>query len=162
MHHLYSPREFEVEKLLQEPLSAFGYRIVRVKWISASQKQLEILIERMDGNPITLKDCSEVSKYVSTKLDVEDIFSDNEHYHLDISSPGIDRPLMIIQDFERYIGNKIMLKTRIPHEHRKRFKGIIQSTEDATVTLFLEEEDLHVSIPLKDMQSASLMLSETL
>lgn len=160
MHHLYSPREQQIESALKLPLEGMGYRMVRISWGGGSHKQLLLMIERVDGAPITLKDCEEVSRFVSPKLDTEDVIPDNVPYNLEVSSPGVERPLMHSEDFTRFIGKQVAVKTRVALNGRKRFHGVIEKTDDASATLHITEDDLHITIPISDMQSASLVFTE--
>lgn len=149
--------------LIRPLLDAMGYRLVRVRLSGQNGMTLQIMAERLDGT-MTVQDCEEVSKAVSPLLDVEDVI--DKAYHLEVSSPGIDRPLVRKSDFGQWIGHLIKLETSMPVAERKRFRGkIAETTEDVVVI----ERDVAsygdepvVRVPFDAISEARLILTDEL
>ncbi len=145
-----------------------GFRLVRIKILAQGGTTLQIMAERPDGT-MSVDDCEKVSQALSPVLDVEDPVK--QAYRLEISSPGIDRPLVRVSDFNRAIGNEARIEMNISHESdgRKRFRGIIGAIEgEAQTHLRLARTDakpgesLDVLLPLRDIGEARLVLTEDL
>jgi ribosome maturation factor RimP len=107
--------------------TAIGFRLVRVRLSGQNGLTLQIMAERPDGT-MTVEDCEEVSRAVSPVLDVEDPI--DKAYHLEVSSPGIDRPLVRKSDFEAALGHLIKMETAVMVAERKRFRGKILAADD--------------------------------
>ena len=152
--------EFEVriEALVAPTLEAIGYGVVRVRLQGTKRRTLQIMIERADGNEITVDDCSAASVAVSALLDVEDPIADA--YQLEMSSPGIDRPLVRMGDFERYAGFDARIETKQPLEGRKRFRGRLLGVTDGAVRL--RHDNGTVAIGLEEIATAQLLLTDEL
>ncbi|TDX61478.1 ribosome maturation factor RimP [Methylosinus sp. sav-2] len=149
-------------------LTQLGFRLVRARILSQNGMVLQIMAERPDGT-MTIDDCEAASQALSPELDVEDVISDA--YRLELSSPGIDRPLVRVSDFRRAIGHEAKIELTQPlASGRKRFRGNIVSVEgdgrDAVVTLERDDappdEDKIVQMPLRDLDEAKLMLTDAL
>jgi ribosome maturation factor RimP len=149
-------------------LAQLGYRLVRVKLMQQNGQILQIMAERPDGT-ITIDDCEAASQALSPELDVADVIAGE--YRLEMSSPGVDRPLVRLSDFRRAIGNEARVELSHPVESgRKRFRGLIQGVEGEgrAAVLSLERTDARsdeeklVQIPLADLDEAKLMLTEAL
>ncbi len=110
-----------------------GYEVVRVQISGGQRSVLQIMAERADGAPMTVEDCADISRSVSALLDVEDPI--REAYTLEVSSPGIDRPLTRLKDFERFAGFEARLESRMATDGRKRFKGMLKGVEDGLVCI---------------------------
>jgi ribosome maturation factor RimP len=108
--------------------------------------------------PMTLDDCEKVSRHISALLDVEDIIA--EAYTLEVSSPGIDRPLITAADFDRYKGFEAKAELLEPQNGRKRFRGVIEGVTDNAVTLSMPEGTF--ILPIDRLQSARLVLTDAL
>lgn len=147
-----------IEALIEPPLTAKGYFIVRIQLSGLTRRVLQIMIERQDDGIVTVDDCATVSRLVSVLLDQHDPIEG--HYVLEVSSPGLDRPLVKFKDFERFKGCAAMVKTTLPIEGQKKFCGLIQEAVDNNVTLVLQEiklgEPKQVVIPFTDIRSAKL------
>jgi ribosome maturation factor RimP len=145
---------------LAEPiLGDLGFRLVRVK---LSGPTLQIMAERPDGS-FTIDDCERASRALSPALDVEDIMPGR--YHLEVSSPGIDRPLVRLGDFGRWIGHEAKVELRAPQDGRKRFRGRLEGVAGQTVRLSLEMpggEREPVSVPFDAIAEAKLVLTDAL
>lgn len=152
--------EKNIENLLIEGLKQLGYEIVRVKVFDSINKILQIMIERIDGNPITVEDCERVSYHVSPILNLEDMIKDE--YNLEISSPGIDRPLVKLKDFEEYIGFETKLNTLEPINGSKKFSGHIISVQDKIIELRLSNNKENICINYDLVESAKLIFCDQL
>lgn len=147
---------------LAEPvLEGMGFRLVRVKIIGPT---VQIMAERPDGT-FSIDDCTNFSRAFSPVMDVADIIS--AHYQLEVSSPGIDRPLVRAQDFENWAGHEIKLEMAVPQAGRKRFKGELEGYHEGEVRLFIEnpeggKEPLLIGVPFADINEARLTLTDEL
>ena len=119
---------------IEPALAAMGYEIVRVR-LGGGQGSptLQIMCDRLDGQPLTLDDCTGISRLASAVLDVEDPIAGE--YTLEVSSPGLDRPLTRPKDFERFAGAEARLETSFPVDGQKRFKGVLRGLDDDAVIL---------------------------
>ncbi len=122
-----SGQALAVARLAEPVLRGLGYRLVRVKLSAQDGTTLQIMAERPDGT-LAVEDCEAISDALSPVLDVEDPVK--QAYRLEISSPGIDRPLMRVSDFARALGFEAKIETRELVEGRKRFRGMIEALEE--------------------------------
>ena len=140
-----------------------GYRLVRVRVSGQNGLTLQIMAEREDGT-MTVEDCEEASRVLSPVLDVEDPL--DKAYNLEISSPGIDRPLVRLADFEAALGHLAKLETDVPVAGRKRFRGRIEAVTPTAVSLRREagerEEESTVELPFEALAEARLVLTDDL
>ncbi len=148
---------------LAEPvLGDLGFRLVRVKMTGST---LQIMAERPDGT-FAIEDCEAVSRAMSPLLDVEDVIS--ARYHLEVSSPGIDRPLVRPADFESWAGHEAKIEMAVPVAGRKRFKGKLEGYTQGEVRLFIEnpegasKEPVLIGVPFADIGEAKLVLTDEL
>jgi len=157
-----------VSALAERILVSMGFRLVRVKILSGQGMIVQIMAERTDGS-LTIDECEEIHDALSPALDVEDLIS--QAYRLEISSPGIDRPLVRVSDFRRAIGMEARIELSRPHESgRKRFRGAIVGVEgeglDGVLTLERKDagpDDEKLSrMKLRDLDEAKLVLTEEL
>ncbi|MCO5160808.1 MAG: ribosome maturation factor RimP [Mesorhizobium sp.] len=144
-------------------LSAIGYRLVRVRLTGQNGLTLQIMAERPDGT-MTVEDCETVSRAVSPALDVDDPI--DKAYHLEVSSPGIDRPLVRKSDFANWQGHLVKLETSVMVAERKRFRGRIASADDTGVTIDRDApgygEQPSVRVPFDAISEARLILTDDL
>ena len=151
-----------VAALAEPVLAEMGFRLVRVRM---SGPTLQIMAERPDGT-FTIDDCEAVSRALSPMLDVEDVIA--ARYHLEVSSPGIDRPLVRPSDFEAWAGHEVKLDMAVPVAGRKRFKGNLEGYHDGEVRLFIEnpegaaKEPVLIGVPFADINEAKLVLTDEL
>lgn len=150
-----------VAALVEPVLQDMGFRLVRVKM---SGPTLQIMAERPDGT-FSIDDCEKVSRAISPMLDVEDVIA--SRYHLEVSSPGIDRPLVRPADFERWVGHEAKIEMAVPVAGRKRFRGHLEGYTQGEVRLFIEnpeagQEPLLVGVPFADIGEARLVLTDEL
>ena len=144
-------------------LADLHLRLVRIKLSTGPDATLQIMAERADGT-MTIEDCEAASKAVSPVLDLEDPVPGN--YRLEMSSPGIDRPLVRVSDFRRALGHEAKVELATPLEGRRRFRGLIAAVSDAALTLRLPDakagEPGEVVLPLGDLGDARLVLTDAL
>lgn len=147
-------------------LEGMGYRLVRIKVSGDAGCTVQIMAERPDGS-MQIEDCEAISKALSPVMDIADPIQ--RAYRLEISSPGIDRPLVRRSDFERYAGHLVKIEMAAPHDGRKRFRGIIQGLEGNSVRIGRDDAKDHkgaqeadVLIPIEDIASANLVLTNAL
>lgn len=138
--------------LVQGPVEALGYELVGVEYLSAGRgATLRIYIDHPNG--ILLEDCARVSRQVSSVLDVEDPISEN--YQLEVSSPGLDRPLFTREHYARYTGCEVSVRTSVKVGGRRRFKGILIGLEGDQLVLKVDGEP--VSLELDNIERARLV-----
>jgi ribosome maturation factor RimP len=146
----------EVERLIGASVEAMGFAVVRVQLGGQQRPRLQIMVERLDGKPVEVDDCAAVSRAVSALLDVADPISGA--YTLEISSPGIDRPLVRLRDFDRFAGFVARVETDRMIGGRRRFKGRLLGTAEGQVRLEVEGEE--VSVPHDDIVRAKLIATD--
>lgn len=154
----------KVAKLVEPAVDNMGFRLVRVRMIGAAGKTLQIMIERLNGT-ITLDDCEKVSRVLSPLLDIEDPISTK--YDLEVSSPGIDRPLVRAEDFERWSGHEAKIELTKAIDGRRRFRGVLDGTEVDSLHLLVESEgsganDRRLKLQFADIAEARLVLTDEL
>jgi len=153
-----------VADMIEPVLESLGYRIVRVRLMGAGGQTLQVMAERPDGS-MSIEDCERVSRAISPLLDVEDPIEGS--YRLEVSSPGIDRPLVRPEDFERWTGHEAKVELRSALDGRKRFRGVLQGIQDMKVRLLLpaakkDEGDASVDLPFELVSDAKLVLTDEL
>jgi len=152
--------EQHIEDIINPALLDKGFRSVRVQLQDSKRKILQIMIERVDGRSITIEDCTFVSNTVSTLLDIDDPI--HTPYILEVSSPGLDRPLVKREDFERFAGSMIKVELKTPHEGSRRFQGILQGLNGDFVKIELiipdhEKQNESVEFVLSNIQKAKIV-----
>ncbi len=156
-----SPVEKQVMDIIAPSLGAMGYDLVRVKQFSRPRgSTLQIMAQRHDNAAMTVEDCEAISHQVSALLDVADPI--RGAYDLEVSSPGIDRPLVSREDFIRYTGFEAKLETTHPIEGRKRFRGELLGVEAAQETIGIRVDSTEFHIPLDAVEEAKLVLTDAL
>lgn len=139
-----------LKELIEPAVSALGLELWGLEFNSAGRHStLRIFIDGPEG--VTVDDCARVSHQVSGVLDVEDPIT--EQYTLEVSSPGVDRPLFTLQQFEAYAGHQVQLRLRVPFEGRRKFKGILNGVEGDEVLLVVENEEYLLPIDYIDRAS---------
>lgn len=147
-----------VAGLIEAPLNDMGYELVRVTLSGGSRPVLQVMAERVDGQPMTVHDCTDISHTVSLLLDAEDPIAGA--YALEVSSPGIDRPLTRPKDFERYAGFEMRLESRVPVGGRKRFRGRLLGLREGDV--MVRTDDGEVAVALDNIAKAQLVMTDEL
>jgi ribosome maturation factor RimP len=152
-----------VAAIAEPVIEQLGYRLVRVKISGAEGCTVQIMAERPDGSMV-VEDCERVSRALSPVLDKTDPIE--RAYRLEISSPGIDRPLVRKSDFDRYAGHLVKIETLVPIEGRKRFRGNLVGTEGHAARIHrddaTENEAADVLLPIEEIGEAKLMLTDDL
>jgi ribosome maturation factor RimP len=148
-----------IAAIIEPSLEGLGYSLVQIRMVEGNRRTLQVMAERKDGRNMTVDDCADISHNVSALLDVEDPIKGA--YTLEISSPGIDRPLVKLDDFRRYAGFEAKLETKLPIEGRKRFKGRLEKVEGEEITV-KTAEGVQTRIPYHNVQSAKLVLTDEL
>ncbi len=148
----------KIERLLQPSLDMMGYEIVRVLVMGKHTPTLQIMAERKDGQTMTVEDCADISRQISAVLDVEDPI--RSAYTLEVSSPGLDRPLTRPKDYQRFAGYEARLETRQPIDGRRKFTGKLLGIEGEVVKL--KDDAGEVSLPYAQIHKAKLVLTDEL
>ena len=148
----------QVTELIEPTLRDMGLELVRVLVSGGQRPTLQIMVERGDQAPTTLDACAEVSHAVSALLDVADPLPGA--YRLEVTSPGLDRPLVRRADYERFAGHEARLETELPIEGRRRFRGRLLGLAGDQVRLALPEGEM--SIPFDAIKKAKLVLTDEL
>lgn len=152
-------QEHYLTNIIEPIVKGLGYEVVRILTIGDSNPTLQVMIEHNDyTKEITVDDCAAVSRALSNMLDEKDPIENK--YVLEISSPGLDRPLTKLEHFARYIGYMIKLETANIVEKRKRFKGTIKSVSDNVITL--EMEDTLYNIAFDNITKAKIIITDEL
>ena len=151
-------RAAKIETLVAPALSALGFEIVRVMLSGDRRPRLQIMIEPSEGGSIGVDDCAEVSRTVEAILDVEEPLSGS--YLLEISSPGLDRPLTRPQDFSRFAGFEARLETNEPIDGRRRFRGRLLGVEGSAVVVAVDQGEARLAID--NILRAKLVLTDDL
>ena len=152
-----------VADIIEPAIEQVGYRLVRVRLLAQNGATLQIMCERPDGTR-TVEDCEAVSMAVSPVLDVEDPI--DKAYHLEVSSPGIDRPMVRKSDFVRWQGHIVKCETSILVDNRKRFRGKIVASDADGFTIERDQpaygEEPTIVIPFTVLAEAKLILTDDL
>jgi ribosome maturation factor RimP len=152
-----------VAAIVEPVIEDLGFNLVRVKVTSANGCTVQIMAERPDGT-MAVTDCEAVSRAVSPVLDLEDPIP--QAYYLEVSSPGIDRPLVRASDFERWSGYEAKIEMAVPVAGRKRFRGFVRGVESGAALVELPDvkdgEERLVRLPLTDLGEARLVLTDEL
>ncbi|HZP99474.1 MAG TPA: ribosome maturation factor RimP [Reyranella sp.] len=147
-----------IEDIVQPTVAGMGFELVRIA-MSRGGGNLQIMIEPADGRPMDVEDCATLSRALSAVLDVEDPISGA--YTLEVSSPGIDRPLTRPKDYARWAGHLAKVEIAQPIDGRRRFKGTLVGLEDGIVKLKLEDGQ-EVHLPLSSVTRAKLEMTDLL
>ena len=144
--------------LLEPSLNALGYDLVRVHLSGGENLRLQIMAERIDRREMTVEDCADISRNVSALLDVEDPIKNR--YTLEVSSPGIDRPLVRLEDFDRFAGFEARIECAQPVDGRRKFRGQLLGVEAGDVRI--DVDGTTCAIPFDDIHRAKLILTDEL
>ena len=151
--------ESKIKEVLVPSLEAMGFSLVRIRIMGGGENRtLQLMIDRLDEQPVPIEDCALVSRNASALLDVEDPI--NGAYMLEVSSPGIDRPLTKERDFERYVGFEAKLELRDVQDGQRRFRGRLLGCENGVVKLLTEAGE--TSLSFGTIAAAKLILTDEL
>lgn len=151
-----------IAEIISPVIEDMGYEVVRVRLMkNAKETTLQIMAQRPDGT-IEVDDCGKISTAVSAILDVEDPII--EAYHLEVSSPGIDRPLTRLKDFDQWSGYEAKIETTELIDGRRRFRGALAGTEGDEVLITIEDqgEELTIGLKFEWLSDAKLVLTDEL
>jgi len=152
----------EVAALIEPALADLGFRLVRVHVTGREAATLQIMAERPDGS-ISIDDCEMISRQLSPVLDVADVVKGA--YRLEISSPGIDRPLVRPSDFELWSGHEAKVELKEPVEGRKRFRGVLEGFDEGEVRITCDLDQkgrVTLGFPVALIGEAKLVLTDEL
>ena len=148
-------------EIVTPAIEGLGFELVRIRLMGGKTNTLQVMVDRPEGG-IEVDDCAKVSTMVSAILDVEDPIEDN--YVLEVSSPGIDRPLTRLKDFDMWQGYEARLETSEMIDGRRRFKGILQGIEGDEVLIEIENgaENVTIGLQFDWLNDAKLILTDEL
>lgn len=149
-----------VSALVAPAIAALGYELVRVHLSGSARQTLQVMAERADRADMTLEDCTAISRHLSALLDVEDPIAGA--YTLEVSSPGLDRPLTRPDDFRRFAGHEANIETLRPLDGRKRFRGRLIGIDTDNVVRLAGGPEGEFAIPLAEVDRAKLVLTQEL
>ncbi len=148
----------QVEKLITPVLEDIGMVLVRVRMSEVGDPTLQIMIEHTDDHTISVEDCAKASRSISATLDADDPIK--QTYTLEVSSPGIDRPLVRLRDFARFVGFEAKVELRTAVLGRKRYRGRLLGVVDDAVRLSTETGE--AELPMSEIEKAKLVLTDDL
>ncbi len=147
-----------VAKMITDPLRELGFDLVRAQISGARRPTLQIMAERSDRANMTVDDCATISRALSALFDVEDAVEGS--YTLEVSSPGLDRPLTRARDYERFAGYEARIELQQPHDGRHRFRGRLVGLIDDSVRIDMEGRIY--DLPFEEIQRAKLVMTDEL
>ena len=152
--------ERKITDIIEAPLTEMGFSIVRLRLLSQSNgpRILEILVERIDEVRISIGDCAAVNRHLSAILDVEDVIEGR--YNLEVSGPGVERPLVKLQDYDKYKGNVIGIKLLKSVKESKKLQGMLEGVNGNEIILKIKDEILHIEF--ENIKDAKLVLTDEL
>jgi len=149
-----------IETIIAPTVEDLGFEIVRVQVSGAQRPRVQIMAERADGSGIDVEDCAKISRGISAVLDVEDPIK--SEFTLEVSSPGIDRPLTRLKDFETWAGFDVKIELNMGVDGRKRYTGRLMGLDENEGILIESEEGEHIALPFDDLKRAKLLLTDEL
>ncbi|MBS0236613.1 MAG: ribosome maturation factor RimP [Proteobacteria bacterium] len=150
----HTQQEAKVYDIVARTLEFMKYEIVRIRYRQGESSVLQIMIDRVDAQPLSIEDCEAASKQVSVMLDVDDVL--HGQYVLEVSSPGLDRPLTRLKDFEKHIGEVIKISTFTPYAGARKFTGILLSANQETIILRTTDTQQEVPLQFENLREAIL------
>jgi len=148
--------ERKIAKLIESTINDLGFGIVKIAINGSANKIVEIFIERLDGVKIEVGECQLVSRNISAILDVEDIISGN--YFLEVSSAGLERPLVKLVDFERYADSEVKIRLKEAHNGNLSFRGKLLGVEDEKIKL--KSKNIELKFDFENIKKANLVLTD--
>jgi ribosome maturation factor RimP len=149
-----------LHRLIEPEVARLGFDLVRVQMIGgSSDPTLQVMAERADTRQLDIADCEIISRRLSEVLDASDPIEGS--YRLEVSSPGIDRPLTRLKDFEDWAGHEARVHLAEPDEGRKNFTGTLQGTEGESIRILTKDNLVH-ALPFSEISSAKLLLTDKL
>lgn len=161
---MLQPVEQEIWQLLEPGVDELGLRVVRVRFAGGEHSgTLQVMIEPKEttkDNMIsaTVDQCAEVSRMASALLDVEDVIQ--SRYNLEISSTGMERPLITDADFKEYTGARVKVQMAVPFDNRRKFLGVLKGLNEGEVTIEMDEDGTEVKLPYEQIKYAHLFFTD--
>ncbi|NRB11031.1 MAG: ribosome maturation factor RimP [Rickettsiaceae bacterium] len=154
--------EDKITNLIEDTIASLGYELVKVSCHGGKHKVVEILVDRLDNKKITLSDCRLLSNNISALLDVENLIK--EKYYLEVSSAGVERPLIHFEDYQKFVGNHIKVKLKEKIADKLKYIGKIIKAENNEILLSVENKKLdeEVIINFDNIKNANLHLTDEL
>ena len=146
-----------IAEILTPAIEGMGFELVRLRLEGGKTRKLQVMVDRPEGG-IVVEDCARISTHISAVLDVEDPLEDR--YTLEVSSPGIDRPLTRLKDFSDWVGYEAHLETSELIDGRRRFRGRLEGAEGDEVLIAIEEGT--IGLKFDWLSDAKLILTDTL
>lgn len=145
----------QLEDLLKPAVEAMGCEFWGIEYLQGNRPTLRIFIDRDAGENggVTVDDCEKVSRQASSLLDVEDLI--RVEYTLEVSSPGMDRPLFTKAQYEKFIGERVSVRLRLPYEGRRRFKGRLAGVENEDIVVAVDDEEY--LFPIDSIEKANII-----
>lgn len=153
-------QERRIRKLIEAELASLGFELVRIRVMGARRAVLQLMVEQEGGAPTDVEDCATASRKVSEILDAVDPISGA--YTLEVSTPGIDRPLTRTGDFGRWAGHLAKVELAMPIDGRRKFQGIIHDEEAGEATIVLEDGETGLTFRVDELTKAGLVLTDEL
>ena len=153
-----NPLEEKLIGLIEPVAAELGLRLVRVRLGGLKRKRLQIMAERLEDGGMSVDNCADLSRALGPVFDAADPIKDD--YDLEVSSPGIDRPLVALEDFVRFTGHEAKMETALLVDGRRRFKGAILGAADGIVRIRTMEGDC--AVPFAALSEARLVLTDAL
>jgi len=147
-----------IQNLIEPPIDELGFDLVRVHLSGKETQLMQVMVERKDGKGMTVDHCATVSRAISAILEVDDPIKGA--YTLEVSSPGLDRPLVRIRDFERFQGFQAKVELNQARDGRRRFKGKLLGIKDDMIRILVDGEE--VELPHPDIIRAKLLMTDDL
>lgn len=147
-----------IKKLINPTIKKLGFEIVQIEVLGEMNPCLQIMADRLDQTGMNVDDCAQISRAVSAILDVEDPITNA--YTLEVSSPGMDRPLVKREDFVRFAGSEVKLEKRGQGDEQRRYRGELRGIKGDDVVLLMKSEE--ILIPLVDVQKAKIVITDAL
>ena len=146
--------EERIERIIEPAIFELGFSVVRVQLSGTHNPRLQIMAEPTSDKKMTVEHCAKISRAVSALLDIDDPIQGN--YTLEVSSPGLDRPLVKLADFERFIGLEVRIETKAAIDGRKKFRGRLERVEEKTIRILIDGEGW--GIPYSSVRRAKLVV----
>ena len=147
-----------IENLITPTIEELGFEVVRIEVLGEISPCLQIMADRLDQTNMNVDDCAQISRAVSAIMDVEDPIT--SAYTLEVSSPGLDRPLVKRAHFERFTGTEIRMEKRGQGDEQRRFRGELKGLKGDDVVLLIKGEEIH--IPFSEVQKAKIVITDAL
>ena len=148
--------EKKIEQLVESTINDLGFNIVKIAINGSANKVVEIFIERLDGEKIGVGDCQIVSRNISAILDVEDTIPGK--YFLEVSSAGLERPLVKLQDFVRYTDYEVKIRLKEPHNGNLSFRGKLLGVEEEKIKL--QSKNIELNFDFANIKRANIVLTD--